>query len=325
MATGGGGQFSSRKWAAAIFLLGGLCSCAVAQRAEIDASARLRETASLIEEVKEFGKTLGIEPTAALSQTAQNAPALSMLWVWMQRVGTLAVRAPVDILMAVGFSTPKEQLKLEQVYRVDGYSVYYRQGNEFADSRSVATIGFADEGIVRRVKVIVHEDLHGDENFDLPWDIEESIVTPLGSLAAVAFFKYKNDPENFKRALASIDEERRYSRELNELIREAERWFKNEPADSAKKKILDLIPFYPAYARQFKRQIAGQNPSTALEAKLSHDLAYYRHFDTIAGLAKKAPDLRTLIEDLKNLPRDATLQTLENYLQELSSRYGAAQ
>src|SRR5437870_462438 len=164
------GQLSRRQWsrfAAAVLLTCSLCSCAVAQRQESDAS-RLRETAAVVEEVKAFEKSLGIEPTAALSQTTQNAPALSMLWFRMQRSGTLALRKPVDIRMAVGFSTFKEQLKLEQVYRVDGYSVYYRQGNEFADPRSIATVGFAEEGMVRRVKVILHEDLHGDKNFDLP-------------------------------------------------------------------------------------------------------------------------------------------------------------
>lgn len=40
---------------------------------------------------------------------------------------------------------------------------------------------------MRRVKVILHEDLHGDKNFALSWEVEESIVTPLGSLAAVEF------------------------------------------------------------------------------------------------------------------------------------------
>src|SRR5262245_35029814 len=128
---------------------------------------RLEENARLVEEVKAFGKTLGIEPTEALSRTTQEQAALSMLWLWMQRVGTLALRAPVDIRMAIGFSNAKEDLKLEQVYSVDGYSVYYRQGNEFADSRSVGTVAFAGEGTVRRVKVILHEDLHGDNNFAL--------------------------------------------------------------------------------------------------------------------------------------------------------------
>jgi hypothetical protein len=27
--------------------------------------------------------------------------------------------------------------------------------------------------------VILHEDLHGDNNFALPWEIEEGVVTPL--------------------------------------------------------------------------------------------------------------------------------------------------
>jgi hypothetical protein len=321
------GQLSRRQWsqfAAAVLLTCSLCSCAVAHRQESDAS-RLRETAVVVEEVKAFEKSLGIEPTAALSQTTQNAPALSMLWFWMQRMGTLALRKPIDIRMAIGFSTLKEQLKLEQVYRVDGYSVYYRQGNEFADSRSIATVGFAEEGIVRRVKVILHEDLHGDQNFALPWDLEESIVTPLGSLAAVEFFKHKGDIENLRRALSSVDEERAFSRQLNDLAKEAERLFETEPAEQARYKILDSIGSYAIYSRQFRRQIAGQNPSTVLEAKLSHDLAYYRYFDTIAALSEKAPDLRTLIEDLKNLPDDASFETLEKYLQDLNSRYSATQ
>jgi hypothetical protein len=327
IAAGGGIRFSPRRWGklAAVFIITwGLWSCTISQPQEGPPDARLRETASLVRDVKAFGKTLGIEPTAALSQTTQTAPALSMLWLWMQRLGTLASRTPVDILMAIGFSTAKEQLKLEQVYRVDGYSVYYRQGNEFADARAVATIGFADEGTVRRVKVILHEDLHGDQNFDLPWDIEESIVTPLGSLAAVEFFKQKGDGENLKRALLSMDEEREFSRELNGLVKEAGRLFKTEPLEQAKRKILALMASYPIYSRQFRRQIAGQNSSTVLEAKLSHDLAYYRWFDWIAALSERAPDLRTLIADLKHLSPNATLETLERYLHDLDSQYSAS-
>jgi hypothetical protein len=319
--------FGSTRWrgpGAIVLLLWTLCSCTVLERTEPSASARLRETARLVEEVKEFGKTLGIEPTAALNQTVRNASPLSMLWVWMQRAGTLALHAPVDIRMAIGFSTVKEQLKLEQIYRVDGYSVYHRQGNEFADARAVATVSFAEEGIIRRVKVILHEDLHGDQNFDLPWDIEESIVTPLASLAAVEFFRRKGDTDNLNRAVTSVEEERKFSRELNELVSEAERLLKTAPVDQAKKKVLALIPSYPTYARQFRRQIDGQNPATVLEAKLSHDLAYYRYFDAIAGLSEMAPALKILIEDFKTLPSDVSLDSLESHLHLLSSKYADA-
>jgi hypothetical protein len=311
-----GWQFG--KAAALFFLVLGLSSCTLKR---IDMAERLEENARLVEEVKAFGTTLGIEPTEALSRTTKEGPALSMLWLWMQRVGTLALHAPLDIRMAIGFAAAKEELKLEQVYRVNGYSVYYRQGNEFADSRSVATVAFAGEEIVRRVKVILHEDLHGDKNFDLPWEVEESIVTPLGSLAAVEFFKQKGDRETLQRALESVEEERQYARELNALVAQAEKLFTTKPIDEAKKRILELIPSYPVYDRQFQRQIAGQHPPTVLEAKLSHDLAYYRYFDQIAALSEKVPDLRTLIDDLKKLPHDIHQDELQTYLRQLKAQY----
>jgi len=285
---------------------------------------RLRETASLIGEVKIFGKALGIEPTSALSRTAQDGPALSMLWFWMQRNGTLALRGPMDVRMAVGFNLESDRLKIEQVYRVDGYSVYYRQGNEFSDSRAVATIGFADEPIVRRVKVILHEDLHGDVNFALAWEIEEAIVTPLGSLGAIEYFRHKSDEKNWKNAVASVSEERKVARELTALAEQAEKIFAAESPEAAKQKILAMLPSFPAYYRQFERQIRGQHPPTVLEAKLSHDLAYYRYFEQIAMLAEIAPNLTTLIDDLKRLPQDATVTTAEQFLRELSSKYHAA-
>jgi hypothetical protein len=284
----------------------------------------LNETLSLVEDVKAFGKTLGIEPSAALSRTTQEGAALSMLWLWMQRNGTLALTKPVDIRAAIGFNTEKERLKVEQVYRVDGYSVYYRQGNEFADSRSVATIGFAAEPAVRRVMVILHEDLHGDANFSLPWEIEEAIVTPLGSLAAVAYFQQKGDEPNWKNAQASLNEERTLSRELNALAAEAERLFASLPVDEAKQEILTVLSHYPIYRRQFERQIQGQHPPTVLEAKLSHDLAYYRFFDRIAALAEMAPNLKTLIDDLKTLPADAGVDLTEKFLRDLSIKYSVA-
>ena len=283
--------------------------------------ARLRETAGLVEEVKAFGKTLGIEPTPALSRTAQDGTALSMLWIWMQRVGTLALYAPVDIRTAIGFNTESERLKIEQVYRVDGYSVYYRQGNEFADSRAVATAGFAEEPIVRRVKVILHEDLHGDVNFALPWEIEEAVVTPLGSLAAIEYFHYKGDERNWKNATTSVSEERKVARELTAVVAEAEKIFAADNVDAAKQKILATLPNFPVYYRQFERQIRGQHAPTVLEAKLSHDLAYYRYFDQIAALAEIAPSLKILIDDLKALPHDATATTAEQFLRKLASKY----
>jgi hypothetical protein len=306
------------KLGAAGFFIAGLSACTVAQ---VDHVEHLKQNARLVAEVKAFGKTLGIEPTEALRRTAEERPPLSMLWLWMQRVGTLALDGPIDIRMAIGFSVVKEQLKLEQVYSVDGYSVYYRQGNEFADSRAVTTAGFASEEIAQRVKVILHEDLHDDKNFDLSWEVEEAIVTPLGSLAAMEFFRRTGDQESFQRALATVEEERRSAKELNALVEEAQTLFKSLAVEKAQAEILSRIPNYPAYQRQFERQIEGQHTATVLEAKLSHDLAYYRYFDQIIALSDKASDLKRLIDDLKKLPRDTRQNEIQAYLQELKNRY----
>jgi hypothetical protein len=308
--------------AGVLLLLCMIVSCSTVTRSE-DA-ARLRLTAGLIEDVKAFGKTLGIEPTEALRRTSQDGPTLSMLWLWMQREGTLALSVPVDIRLAIGLNFEKEAPKLEQVYRVDGYSVYHRQGNEFADPRSMATAGFAEEPLVRQVKVILHEDLHGDVNFALPWEIEEAIVTPLGSLAAIEYFRQKGDEKNLTNAVTSVAEERKVSRELIALVGLAEKLFATESIGDGKQKVLDLLPSFPSYQRQFERQTRDQHRPTVVEAKLSHDLAYYRYFDRIAELAEKAPSLRTLIEDFKRLPQDSTHAAMEKLLHESHARYGAS-
>ena len=93
---------------------------------------------------------------------------------------------------------------------------------------------------------------------------------------------------------------------------------------TAKEKVLALLDEFPRYQKQFERQIRGQHRATVLEAKLSHDLAYYRYFDAIVGLAEKAPSLQRLIEDLKKMPRDATPALAEKFLQDLSLRYLSA-
>jgi len=309
---------------AIVLLLLSLNACALSTRPGLLDVEGLRETADLIQDVKAFGRTLGIEPTDALSRTTGEGRALSMVWLWLQRAGTLASNRAVDIRMAVGLSSIKEQTKIEQVYRVEGYSVYYRQGNEFADPRSAVTPSFATQGIVRRVNVILHEDLHGDVNFDLPWDIEEGVVTPLGSLAAVQYFKHHGDAENLKRAQMALNEGRQISRELLKLAKEAEKIFKNTPVEDAKEKVLALLSSYPAYQSMFQRQIAGQHPATVLEAKLSHDLAYFRYFEAIVTLAEKPLALDVLIAELKKLPRDATPEITDRFLGALETNYSGA-
>lgn len=289
-----------------------------------DSATRLRQTAGLIEDVKTFGKSLGIEPTAALTRTVREGPALSMLWLWMQREGTLALNGPMDIRTAIGYWAESERVKVERIYRVDGYSVYYRQGDEFADSRSVATPGFAEERLALLVKVVLHEDLHGDNNFALPWEIEEALVTPLGSLAAAEYFRQKGDERNLRSALTSLADERQAAKELNALVARAQVILAQEKIDVAKEKVLAFLGEYPAYQKQFERQVRGQHAPTVLEAKLSHDLAYYRYFDSIVTLAELAPSLKALIADLRSIPAEATHAIADAHLRGLRSNYIAA-
>jgi hypothetical protein len=71
----------------------------------------------------------------------------------------------------------------------------------------------------------------------------------------------------------------------------------------------------------FQRQIMGQHPATVLEAKLSHDLAYFRYFDAITILAEKLLTLDVLIAELKKLPRDATAEIADRFLAALELKY----
>jgi hypothetical protein len=111
---------------------------------------------------------------------------------------------------------------------------------------------------------------------------------------------------------------------LNALVARARIIFGQESIDAAKQRVLALISEYPAYQKQFERQIRGQHAPTVIEAKLSHDLAYYRYFDSIAGLAELAPNLRTLIGDLKAISVNATHAAIEEYLRSLRNKYSAS-
>jgi len=208
-------------------------------------------------------------------------------------------------------------LPLEQLYLVGGYSVYLRQGNQFGDPRSVATIDFARDSMLIKVKTVLHEDLHDDKNFDLPWEDEESIITPLGALAALEFFKHKADQANAKSALEGIEVERTLSRELVGIAQMADQLFRIEALSESRAKVFALVRSSPSYARWFQFHLEHQDADRALEAKISHDLAYYKYYDRIVSLYENRGDLRTLIRDLKKVPQGMTGETLEKFLAEL--------
>jgi hypothetical protein len=299
-----------------------LCSCAV-MMPERDGEERfLLDTLTLVREVKEFERTLGIEPTEALLRSSQQKPVTSMLWIWLQKLGTIATHAPIDVRVGIRFSVPKEQIPLDQIYRAPGYSHYFRQGNQFGDEGSVITLDFAQERMAAQVKVIIHEDLHDDRNFDLPWEHEEALITPIGMLAALEFLRHKNDPEGVDDMERAIREERQLSRELTALVREAEQVFSTVPLLEGREKVNRLLASYPVYSRYYSYQVKDQDADLALEAKLSHDLAYYRYFDRVVTLYERAGDLKAMILELKKQAGGSNGQNPEQLLQILESKYG---
>jgi hypothetical protein len=302
-----------------LFLLS-VCACTMTQaRPRIDEEL-LEETLALVKEVKEFGRSLGIEPTKALSQSSNLKPTKSMLWLWLQYKGTLAIRTPIDIRVAVRFSAPQERVPIEHLYNISGYSVYFRQGNEFGDVEAVTTGDFAKKSLFRRVMTVLHEDLHGDQNFALPWENEESIVTPLAMIATLQFLKYKGDEPGIKEAESVIKEEAQLSRELMDLAQQAQELFRTETVNEAKRKLLKIIASSGVYGRHYSYQMKNQDENVGMEAKVSHDLAYYRHFERILSLHSATGDLKTLIGELKNIPRDTDMEGLEKYLGDLERR-----
>jgi hypothetical protein len=123
--------------------------------------------------------------------------------------------------------------------------------------------------------------------------------------------------------MISIAEERELSVQLNAFAMRAAAVFAVEKnVEIAKEKILELLPEFPVYQEQFERHVRGQHAPTALEAKLSHDLAYYRFFGVVAELAKAAPSLKVLIQDLKKMPRDSSAASADKFLGDLRSKYG---
>jgi hypothetical protein len=286
------------------------------------ADARImEETLALAREVKAFAKTVGIEPSDALLQTSEAKPAASMLWIWLQRLGTIAVDTPLDVRVAIKFSLPKEQLPLDQVYRAAGYSHYFRQGNQFGDEGSVITLDFAKEKITTQVKIIIHEDLHEAKNFDLAWEVEESLITPLGMVAALEFFQQSN-AEAVNELNRLIDEERRLSRDISDIVGQAQKAFQEGPLTESREKIGKLIASYPVYDRYFRFHLEGQDTDLALEAKLSHDLAYYRYYERLVSLYESMRDLRLLVQELKKIPREADARFVGEYLDGLAKKYG---
>jgi len=283
----------------------------------------LRETAELSQKVKEFGKTLGIEPSDALTKTTLEAPHQTWISINAQKRGTLALQESVDIEFWLYFTESPRKIIQDWYLYNKNYSVYTRLGEQLADKASTITPDFARETLTRKVDVILHEDLHMNTKHLLGTINREAIVTPLATLAALNYFENTGDHANYTQTKTLIQRYRIVSRELNDFVKSVLDIFSHTPKENWYEKISKIAPDYPNYMTEFRNISDSLDPESPeedrLEAKISHDYLYYKYFDRVVSLYEKCGNLKLLIADLKKSPADAS--TLETYLSELEAKY----
>lgn len=286
----------------------------------------LAETVELSKQVKGFGRILGIEPTEALSKSAKESKSFSLLVIHIQKRGTIGLEDFEQFVL--GFELDKNEMPISQYYlRSQNYSVFIRQVTEFAGGNNVAviTVGFAEESLIRKAMAILHEDLHENIHADYTSrenKVAETLVTPLGFLAALKFFEYTDDKPSAAETIRLIDYYRQLSIELNLL----EKDIKNLPQYGLGSDICQeihdaLINKYPIYKSHLLNVLRPYESCIAEEAVVTSDLMYWKYFDKVIGFYEKTRDVKTLIEDFKSAPSDK--ESLEKYLDELDQKYSA--
>ena len=275
--------------------------------------------------VKTFGETIGIEPSDSLRVSTRAQPGASRLWVWVQKKGTLATRGPMDFVLQLGFGSEQEKVPLNSVRHWDemgGYSYYWRHSSEFesAEDAAAITIDFAGQTVRRQVEVVLHEDLHAGQPFkSWPFRINEGIVTPLADLAALIFFRSRGDRANVEATEAHIQEQRKLSRELDELVERMQRLFVNGPLEPARKDALREVRKASVYSRFFAHHVNDQSPDVLLEAKVSHDWAYYGLYDRVMRFYEQnGSDIGKANKIFKNAPSGG--QELKAFIDGLGER-----
>ena len=266
----------------------------------------LEKAMQLSMEVKEFEKTLGIEPSEALSKSSLEKPATSLFLLFLQNKGSLAYDTMKRIILQ--FTKSAEEISISYVWVPEQYSFFKRQTNEFSDN-SVISIAFAKDILTAKIETFFHEDFHANifaEN-------EEALATPVGFIGALKFLEAKEDKTNADVVRKEISKFRKMSRELNELIKNEK--LKNIPREDFASVLLDLIKIYPTYFSQYGW--AANLEST--EAKVGHDLRYWLYFDLVCSIHDKIGDTKLFVAEIKKVPSEES--KLEQFLTELEQKY----
>lgn len=296
-------------------------SSALAQTAKTD-DELLAETVELSKQVKEFGKTIGIEPSLALTKSSKEQKTFSLLWINIQKKGSVAFETLSRLALGLDMEANKIQIA-KYWLGSKHYSTYIRQTNEFAGDTASVTLDFAKADMVRKIMVILHEDLHKNihANTESSYNIIETLVNPLGFLSALKYFEQVNDQKNVAETLHQIDYYRKISLELNLLEKDikiiatkvdpqivcAELWSKG------------FFDQYPIFRDRLSPRIKSHGGCVAEEAFITNEMLYWKYFNKVIALYEKSGNLKTMISDMKKAPDKQN--DLENFLDELDQKY----
>ncbi|MBI5123493.1 hypothetical protein HZA75_06570, partial [Candidatus Roizmanbacteria bacterium] len=153
----------------------------------------LQETLSLSKKVKDFEKTIGIQPSSVFSTTTKEKSSQS-LRLWVHNLENI-LEEPI-MTVSIKFETSAEKIPPIKDFWIIGkinqlYSYYFRIVDIYADPDLPITVEFAKKTVSKKAMLIIHEDMHladillGGEEF----------VTPLAEIAALKFFENIGDEE----------------------------------------------------------------------------------------------------------------------------------
>lgn len=276
--------------------------------------ALIQESMTLSGAVKEFEKKLGIKPTEALSKSSNEQQPVTILRVWMQKKNTLAIYNAIDALVSLSFHGDK--IPNSRIDASRDYSFYWRKTEMFAGQQSVITPNFAKRTRVEQVHRILHEDLHGAIKKNDADD--ESIVTALGYFATLEFFQEKKDNNGIVEARHLIEDSRAYAKELLTLTRQINDLFSSVGArDERRNQALEILS--ESFHLSWLLAQDNQSPKDALEALISHELMYWKHFNRLADLYEKNGNFTILLNELKSAPENT--REFFHYLNTLEKKY----
>lgn len=262
----------------------------------------LKETLALSFKIKEFERTIGMEPSEIFTKTSNDAAPTSFLRVWVKNFYTTPFDEGLIMLISVRFKSSADKIPELDVnlYGKQSrlHSYYFRIIDAVADPSMVITVNFAKYSVLKKARIIIHEDLHLNDAIHSG----EKFVTPLGDIAALTFFKNQGDDENVSEMQKKITELRQYSKEINTIVKELQKLYKGDvPFDKKQIEALKIVNSYLMYSKFYNEQMSGQDKVHGLEAKFHHDFEYYRYYDDVWNLYEKnGQDLKSLVAELRN-------------------------